>query len=154
MPTLPEHLSSPPVFSGVRVTRSLYLCVCFVDRCLSFCSFGHCVVCSSSIRILITPLVSLNSSYNVHILLFKTNINNKFTKRLIKWDTVKTILFISSLKRYFSGIHLNIDYLALYLTNAFLFQLQCNTSVKSLDFRQNCDYYYYYYYFIIERIYC
>jgi hypothetical protein len=26
-------------------------CVCFIDRCLSFCtfSFGHCVVCSSSI---------------------------------------------------------------------------------------------------------
>ena len=40
-----------PVFSGARVTRSLVLCVCFVDRCLSFCpfSFGHCVVCSSSI---------------------------------------------------------------------------------------------------------
>jgi hypothetical protein len=51
MPTLPENLSSPPVFSGVRVTRSLVLYVCFVDRCLSFCtfSFGHCVVCSSSI---------------------------------------------------------------------------------------------------------
>jgi len=49
--TLPEHLSSPPVFSGVRVTRSLVLYVCFVDRCLSFCtfSFGPCVVCSSSI---------------------------------------------------------------------------------------------------------
>ena len=40
-----------PVFSGVRVTRSLVLYVCFVDRCLSFCtfSFGHFVVCSSSI---------------------------------------------------------------------------------------------------------
>ena len=40
---------SPPVFSGVHVTRSLVLCVCFVDRCVSFCtfSFGHCVVCSS-----------------------------------------------------------------------------------------------------------
>ena len=49
--TLPEHLSSPPVFSGVRVARSLVLCACFVDHCLSFCtfSFGHCVVCSSSI---------------------------------------------------------------------------------------------------------
>jgi hypothetical protein len=36
-------------FSGFRVTRSLTLCVCFVDRCLFFCifSFGHCVVCSS-----------------------------------------------------------------------------------------------------------
>ena len=38
-------------FNGVRVTRSLVLYVCFVDRCFSFCtfSFGHCVVCSSSI---------------------------------------------------------------------------------------------------------
>ena len=49
--TILEHLSSPPVFSGVRLTRSSVLYVCFVDRCLSFCtfSFGHCVVCSSSI---------------------------------------------------------------------------------------------------------
>jgi hypothetical protein len=38
-------------YSGVRVTRSLVLCVCFVDRCLYFCtfSFGHSVVCTSSI---------------------------------------------------------------------------------------------------------
>ena len=34
--TLPEHPSSPPVCSGVRVTRSLVLCLCFVERCLSF----------------------------------------------------------------------------------------------------------------------
>jgi hypothetical protein len=34
-----EHLSSSTVFSGDRVTRSLVLCVCFVDRCLSFCPF-------------------------------------------------------------------------------------------------------------------
>jgi hypothetical protein len=32
---LPEHLSSPSVFSGIRVTRSLVLYACFVDRCLS-----------------------------------------------------------------------------------------------------------------------
>ena len=46
-----KHLimSSPPVFRGVRVSRSLVLCVCFVGRCLFFCpfSFGHCVVCPS-----------------------------------------------------------------------------------------------------------
>jgi hypothetical protein len=49
--TLPEHPSSPRLFSGVRVTRYLILDICFVDFCLSFCtfSFGHCVVCSSSI---------------------------------------------------------------------------------------------------------
>ena len=36
LPTLPGQQSSPPVFSGVRVTQSLVLCVCFVDCCLSF----------------------------------------------------------------------------------------------------------------------
>ena len=61
--TLPEHLSSPPDFSGVRVTRSLVLYVCFADRCLSFCtfSFGHCLF-FFDIRILVTHLVSSNSS--------------------------------------------------------------------------------------------
>ena len=37
--TLQEHLIPPPVFSGVRVTRYLVLYVCFVDRCLSSCTF-------------------------------------------------------------------------------------------------------------------
>jgi hypothetical protein len=43
--TLLEYLSSPPVFSWIRVTRSLVLYVCFVDYCLSICtfSFRHCV---------------------------------------------------------------------------------------------------------------
>ena len=46
------------VFSGVCVTRSLVLCVCFVDRCLSFCtfSFHHCVVCPSTIYWFWLPL--------------------------------------------------------------------------------------------------
>jgi hypothetical protein len=45
------HLSSPPVLNGFRVTQALVLCVCFVNHCLSFCtfSFGHCFVCSTSI---------------------------------------------------------------------------------------------------------
>jgi hypothetical protein len=48
------HSGAPeftPGFNGVRVTRSVVLCVCFVDRCLSFCIFSpiHCVGCSSSI---------------------------------------------------------------------------------------------------------
>ena len=44
--------SSSPVFSGVHVTRSLVLCVCSVDRCLSFCTFSvaHRVVCPSVYR--------------------------------------------------------------------------------------------------------
>jgi len=64
--TLPEHLSSPPVFSGVRVTRSLVLCVCFVDRCLYFFFWPLCCLFFCDIRILITPLVYSNSSYTCH----------------------------------------------------------------------------------------
>ena len=64
LPTLPKHLISPLVFSGVRVTRSLVLCVCFVDRCLSFCTFSFWPLCClffSNIRIMITSLVYSNS---------------------------------------------------------------------------------------------
>ena len=55
--TLPKHLSSPPVFSGVHVIWSLVLCVCFVERCLSFCifCFGHCVVCPLIYRFWLPP---------------------------------------------------------------------------------------------------
>jgi len=56
--TLQEHPSSPMVFREVRVNRSLVVCICFVDRCLSFCpfSFDHCVVRPSSIYGLWLPL--------------------------------------------------------------------------------------------------
>ena len=37
--TCPEHLRLPPVCCGVRVTRSLVFCVCFIDHCLSFFLF-------------------------------------------------------------------------------------------------------------------
>ena len=61
--TLPGHPSSPPVVSWVRVTRSLVLCVCFVNRCLFFwplrCLFFF------DMQILITPLVSSNSSSKI-----------------------------------------------------------------------------------------
>jgi len=78
--TLPEYLSSPPVFSGVRVTRSLVLYICFVDRCLFFCtfSFGHCVVCSIDIRFLIAPLVSSNSSLTKSPILVYPSLEKEF----------------------------------------------------------------------------
>ena len=63
--TLSEHMSSLPVFSGVRITRSLVLYVCFVDHCLSFLYIFFWPLCCMfffDIRILIAPLVSLNSS--------------------------------------------------------------------------------------------
>ena len=52
-----------PDFSEVRVTRSLVLCVCFVDRCLSFFFWPLCCLSFIDLRILIPPLVSSNSCY-------------------------------------------------------------------------------------------
>ena len=58
LPTLPEHLSSPPIFSGVRVIPSLVLCLrlglCIFYRSLFVLSFVLfilviCFVCPSSI---------------------------------------------------------------------------------------------------------
>ena len=72
--TLPEHLSSPPVFNAVRVSLSLIFCVFFADRCLSFCpfSFVYCIVCASSIylRLPITPLVYSTFSFSAHAHLY------------------------------------------------------------------------------------
>ena len=38
------QLNSPPVLSGDHVTRSLVLYVCFVEHCLSFCTFSLAIV--------------------------------------------------------------------------------------------------------------
>ena len=62
---------TPPVFSWIRVTRSLVLYVCFVDRCLSFCtfSFRHCVILFFfDIRILITSLLYLQTLHILYII--------------------------------------------------------------------------------------
>ena len=72
---LPEHLNSPPVFSGARVTRSLVLCVCFVDRCLSVCIFSWplCCLFFFDIRIMITP--ELFHFHHIFVYLQGVNIN-------------------------------------------------------------------------------
>ena len=61
--TPPQHLGSPPVFSGVRVTRSLVLCVCFLDLSLSFFYWPLFCLFFFDLRILITPLLSSNSCF-------------------------------------------------------------------------------------------
>ena len=62
---LPEHLSSPPDFSGVHGTRSLVFCVMFFRSLFFLWSFFFWPLCclSFDLRILITPLVSSSSSY-------------------------------------------------------------------------------------------
>ena len=66
--TLPEHLSSPPVFSGAHFARSFVFCV-LLDRCLSVCpfSFGHCVVCFSSMSGFLYYLVGISKLFLITI---------------------------------------------------------------------------------------
>ena len=64
--TLPEHLSSSPVFIGVRVNLSLVLCVMFCRLLFdlsSLCMWLLCCLTFFDLRILLTTLVSSNSSY-------------------------------------------------------------------------------------------
>ena len=97
--TLPEHLSSTSVFSGIRVTRSLALYVCFVDRCLSFCTFFFWPLCCLfffDIRILIAPLVSSNSSYS----------NSFFEMSVPSWESERSSiceLLVSIILRFLVG---------------------------------------------------
>jgi hypothetical protein len=64
------------VFSGVRVTRSLVLCVMSVDRCLSFCplSFHLCVVCPSIYRLWL-PLWYLQTLLSIYLIKRSSNTN-------------------------------------------------------------------------------
>jgi hypothetical protein len=80
------------VLSGVRVTRSLVLSVCFVGRCSSFCtsSFGHCVVYSSSIYRFLLPLWykswtkkgpgSVYDKWDISVVIWDTDIPQRSTK--------------------------------------------------------------------------
>ena len=65
--TLPEHLKSPSVFSGVRVTRSFSI-TCMFCRLLFillyFFIWPLCYLFFYDIRIMIAPMVSSNSSYD------------------------------------------------------------------------------------------
>jgi hypothetical protein len=68
-----QYCINTPIFSGVHVTRSLVLYVCFVDRCLSFCHFFFWPLCSLFFfdkRIMIVPLVSSDSSNSIYTILY------------------------------------------------------------------------------------
>ena len=77
----------PPVISGVRVTRSLVLCVRFVDHHLSFCtfSFGHCVVCSSSIYGFWLPLWYLQTLLKIVVECKIVKVTKKSDITVVEW---------------------------------------------------------------------
>ena len=84
---LQERLSSPLIFSGIRVTRSFVFCVVF---CISlfvllyFLFWPLCCLFFFDLRTLITPLVSSNSSCKILRRKCKSPI---IQARLKKWKT-------------------------------------------------------------------
>ena len=67
--TLPEHLGSPLLFSGVRV--ALVFCVVFCrSALLSFFCWPLCYISILNFQPLITPLVYSNSSYTLYVFIF------------------------------------------------------------------------------------
>ena len=93
--TLPEHMGSPPVFSEVRVTRFLVLCVMFGRSLfvhLSFLFWPLCCQFFFDLLILITPFVIFKLFYlhvqSVHITTNVLNSNpliGRFTRINIVW---------------------------------------------------------------------
>ena len=91
-------MNSPLVFSAVRVTRSLVLCVCFVDRCMFFFFWPLCFLFFFDIRILINPLVSSNSFFHKKrewptYLLCKKNYSDS-TKNFSEADIINILLVL------------------------------------------------------------
>jgi hypothetical protein len=65
----PEFTSSLPNFSGVRITRSLVLCVMFFRSLFVFLSFGHCILCRAIKGLWLPPWYRQTLIYNVNLLL-------------------------------------------------------------------------------------
>ena len=85
-------MSSPPVFSGVRVTRSLVLYVCFVDRCLSFCTFfiwPLCCLFFFDIRFWLPPFGIFKLFLKTHLPMPVLHLHN--IKRVVvdKWAIIQ-----------------------------------------------------------------
>jgi hypothetical protein len=80
--TLPEHLSSHPVFGGVRVlgflSGVLLIAVCSL-------SFGHCVALSFDLRLLINPLGSSNFWSNCRPLVGRSRSRNIILYNMYVW---------------------------------------------------------------------
>jgi hypothetical protein len=102
--TIPRRLSSSPVFSGVRVTRSLVLCVYFVDRCLSLCPFFFWPLCCLSFFLLAIVLSVLfrftDSDYTFGI--FKLFLQLPMQSWNAYHETVNPVLSVSMFHLHFN----------------------------------------------------
>jgi hypothetical protein len=111
------HELSPMVIKNML--WSLVLCVCFVDYCLSFCtfSFGHCVVRSSSIYRFWLPLWYLQTLHKIELITMGDNSGNlSFCYRMTSTYTQKT-------KSVYKIIKLELYKFIFYCYDCFIFSI-------------------------------
>ena len=114
--TLPNHLSSHPDFSGVRVAGSLVFCVVFL-RWLSFFLFGHYIVCPSI----------QSSDYYLHVGVFKI-----FNKIIFPHFFVKLFdIFITLLANISIKIH---SYFEVMCFEFLLYRTNCHVIITSVKY--------------------
>ena len=103
--TLPKHMSSPSVFGGVHVIRSLVLCVCFCRSSfvlLFFFSVGHCDVCPSFIYVFWLPLWYLQTLLNEYrimsVMKVEKDINSSIKGNPIGRAVILVIIYFETFK--------------------------------------------------------
>ena len=110
---LTEHLSSPPVRSGVRVTRSLVLCAMFCRSFIFFCLFFRLAI-----------VLSVQSSIYGFWLLLSTSPNSYCCMQYFIWIfhyKEYLVLSITCIFIYWTlGLHGNIQRINLIWANNFI----------------------------------
>ena len=115
--TLPEHMSSPPLFSGVRFTRSLVLYVCFLDRICPFVLFLFAIVLS-------VLLWYTDSDYRFKFGIFKLYL------LWFKFLFISEWLFCLPLKLYWCSIYITDNQIALQI-----YANKCSRKIKFMSTR-------------------
>ena len=101
--TLPEHLCSPPGFSGVRVSQSLVFFVVFcrslfvlLSLCFCFGRKDYFIVCPSSINYIYTNCIVCPSSINyiyTNCIVCPSSINYIYTIKKIILIKIKIVVY-------------------------------------------------------------
>ena len=89
---------------------SFVLCVCFVDRCLSFLFWPLCCLFSFDLRFLITHLVSSNSfssERNIKISASSSEVSQIFSHFILKSTLKRTHVTLFLLVAYFKHVKIS-----------------------------------------------
>ena len=93
-------ISSPPVIKGVRVTRSLVLCICFVDRC-HFVLFALAIVLSVLLR-----YTDSDYPFDIFNLLFDVlHCKSQMKYNIVPYNHCNDFLSYHRLQKHLQNVH-------------------------------------------------